>query len=115
MTAAVTRRVLAEEPIVHRVLGAVRFLDAATLSPLTARLRLTCDKRIEWRRNASGMYVIWRAEGLDSHTGHGSGVTDEDFEALFRAPPAGPTPGSLPFVVTVEDPSGELVEPASSS
>lgn len=97
------------EAVIHRVLGAVRFLDAATRSPITSRLRLTTDVRVEWRRNASGAYVIWRAAGLESHTGHAGPMTDAGFEALLEAPPGAPLPGSVKLAATVEDPSGELL------
>lgn len=107
MTAS-TRRILASESVIHRVLGAVRFVDPATRAPITAPLRVTADRRVTLRRNARGDLVIWRAEGLDGHTGHAPSFTgDAQFDALFEAPPGTPAAGSLPFVLTVEDPSGQ--------
>lgn len=97
------------EAVIHRVLGAVRFLDAATRRPVRQPLRITAEKRMVWRRNQSGEYVVWGAEGLEAHTGD-TAVTDAEIEAVFQAPPGAPAAGSLRFVATVEDPSGELLD-----
>lgn len=95
------------EAVIHRVLGAVRFLDGTTGRPITSKLRLGASVPVDFRRNASGAYVIWRAAGLDAHTGHAPGMTDAKFEALLEAPPASPAPGSVKITASVEDPSGE--------
>lgn len=107
-------RALASEAVIHRVLGAVRFVDPATRAPLRVPLRLGPDRRARpedgllFRRNASGDFVIWRAPGLDAHTGDSAEfTTDAAFDALFDAPPPAPAPGSKTFVFQVEDPSGE--------
>jgi hypothetical protein len=97
------------EALIHRVLGAVRFVDGATRVPVRSRLRLEADRPVTWRRNAGGAYVVWRADGLDAHTGHDEGRDDAGFEAIFQAPPGAPAPGSEAYVVSVEDPSGEFL------
>lgn len=94
------------ETVIHRVLGAVRFLEAASRVPVREPLLITSDVPVTFRRNASGAYVIWRASGLESHTGDTAGLTDEDFQALFRAPPGTPAPASVKIRCSVEDPTG---------
>lgn len=97
------------EALIDRVLCAVRFIDATTGAHVTSPLKLKADKPMTWRRNASGAYVLWRALGLDAHTGDADGLDDTGFEALFKEPPGTPAAGSLSFVVTVEEPSGEYL------
>lgn len=96
------------ESVIHRPLGAVRFVDAASNAPITAGLRLGGATRVTWRRNASGAYVLWRARGvgLDASTGDAPDTTDAALEQLFMASPTPPVPESTPLTFTVEDPSG---------
>lgn len=97
------------EAVIHRVLGALRFVDATTGQPIAPKLRFSADKRIDLRRNASGAYVVWGADGLETHTGHQAGATEADLEALFESPPTAPPAGSIAYDITVDDPTGALL------
>ncbi|WP_437755049.1 hypothetical protein [Sorangium sp. So ce1389] len=97
------------EVLVSRIAGAVRFISAVSRRPVTGRLLLSSDKAIEWRRNRSGDYVVWRAEGLDAYTGHDPALTPDELNDLFDAPPGASAPESLSFDVTVEDPGREFI------
>lgn len=84
------------EHIDRRVLGAVRFLDAATRLPITEPLLIDAPGA-RLRRNRMGDYVIFDAPGLAAHT------------AEFLQPPALPAAGSVPLELTVSDPAGEYL------
>lgn len=92
----------ARETVIHRVLGAVRFIDATTETPVQSRLELTSPKATTWQRNASGAYVIVRAADFDAYTGHDPTLTDAQLEDLLRSPPNVP---SAARTFTVTDPS----------
>ena len=94
------------DPMVHervdrRVLGAVRFVDAATLLPVLEPLvveavRVTPNARptrVRWLRNRSGCYAIADAPGLEAH------------RDAFATPPDTPAPGSVRIAFTVRDPA----------
>jgi len=76
-----------------RVLGALRFVDAATGTTI-ARPLLVTGSGASMLRNRSGLYVIRHWDALAAH------------ENEFFAPPAMPAPGSLALRVNVSDPSG---------
>ena len=81
----------AREAFIHRVLGAVRFVDATTGAAVRSPIELESDEATTWQRNASGAYVVVRAAGFDAYTGHDPTLTDAQMEALFRSPPVVPT------------------------
>jgi hypothetical protein len=83
--------VTAREAFIHRVLGAVRFVDATTGAAVRSPIELESDEATTWQRNASGAYVVVRAAGFDAYTGHDPTLTDAQMEALFRSPPVVPT------------------------
>ncbi|HUR53718.1 MAG TPA: hypothetical protein VMZ71_06285 [Gemmataceae bacterium] len=78
------------EVLDQRVLGALRFVDAATQLPVGSPLAVEADG-VGLIRNASGLYVVVRAP---------------DFEAYTAAvdPPL-PAVGTRPVVFTIRDPS----------
>ena len=78
------------ELVDRRVLGAVRFLDATTLSAVTHGLRVESPDAL-MRPNRSGLWVIWNAKGLEPHTD------------AFDEPPAVPPIGSVAIALTVAD------------
>jgi hypothetical protein len=78
------------ERIDRRVLGALRFLDAATRAQVGGPLRVEAEG-VGLVRNASGLYVVVRAPGFEEYT------------AAFDAPPAGVA--SRDVVFTVRDPA----------
>jgi len=80
-----------QERIEHRVLGAVRFVDAVTRSRVSDGL-VVRSETADLRRNRSGLWVIWNATGLEAHT------------EVFDQPPALPALGSVTFSLTVSDP-----------
>jgi hypothetical protein len=79
------------ERVDRRVLGAVRFVDAATRTAIGEPLVVSAPG-VSWRRNSSGWFVIADAPGLHAHT------------LAFEAPPATPAAGSVPIELTVRDP-----------
>ncbi len=85
-------RLLEWERLDRRVLGAIRFLDAATELPVRRPLHIEGDG-IRLIRNRSHDYVIHRAAGLETHLDQ------------FESPPAAPELGSLELELTVSDPS----------
>src|SRR5690242_13265952 len=54
--------VMTAELVDRRVLGAVRFLDATTLTAVTSGLRVESGDAM-LRPNRSGLWVIWNAKG----------------------------------------------------
>ena len=80
----------------RRVLGALRFIDSTTGLPVSANLKVNASG-LKFVRNLSGHYVIAGASGLEEH------------EGAFEKPPASPAPGSLPFEISVADPSREYL------
>jgi hypothetical protein len=91
------------EIVSSRVLGAIRFIDAATGSTIDRPLRLQAPQ-LTIRRNRKGSYVIVDAndEGLRKHINS------------FAVAPSAPIASSLNFEVSVEDPLGDFL-PASFS
>lgn len=79
------------EHVDRRVLGAVRFIDRSTGSPVTAPLRIESDG-IRWVQNQRGDHVILDAPGLHHHT------------LEFDSPPDTPNLNSLTVTAQV-DPS----------
>ncbi len=96
----------AREAVIHRVLGAVRFIDATTGARVQSRLALTSDEATTWQRNSSGAYVVVRAAGFDAFTGHDPTLTDAQMEALFRSPPDVPAAART---FTVTDPAEQYL------
>lgn len=88
-----TRALLELERIEWRVLGALRFVDAATGVPVERNLRVEAPGAT-LVRNRSGLYVIRHWDALATH------------ESEFLAPPATPAPGSQSLSVSVTDPAG---------
>ncbi|HEX2828607.1 MAG TPA: hypothetical protein VHP37_19795 [Burkholderiales bacterium] len=82
------------ERVEARVLGAVRFVDAATGLAIETPLRVTGEAGVELTRNRSGLTVIRRHPDLAAHA-----------ESYFEAP-ATPALGSVEASLTVDDPSG---------
>jgi len=84
------------ERLDHRVLGAVRLVDATTLAPLDGPMVVTApDARLV--RNRTGLYVIRSWSRLAAH------------EEAFDAPPVAPPPGSESLTIAVRDPSGRYL------
>jgi hypothetical protein len=91
----VTRALVELERLEHRVLGAVRFVDAATDREISAPLELSAvEGRARFVRSRRGLQVIWAWSGLEGHA------------AAFVSPPPAPPVGSVPFRFDVRDPSG---------
>jgi hypothetical protein len=84
------------EHVDRRVLGAVRFVDAATRVPVPEPLVVTAP-RVRLRRNRSGWYVITAAPGLEPHLD------------AFLAPPATPPVGAIAVTLSVRDPGGRYL------
>lgn len=86
------------EIVSSRILGAIRFIDAATGSTIDRPLRVEAPK-LTIRRNRKGNYVIVGAddEGLRKHMD------------AFAVAPALPNPASLSFDVSVVDPIGDFL------
>lgn len=80
----------------RRVLGAVRFVDAATRSRILEPLRVSAAG-VRFASNRSGHYVIFAAPGLEAHT------------HSFAAPPAEPAQASIPVTLEVADPARRYV------
>ncbi len=74
----------------RRVLGAVRFVDAVTLTTIVDGLRVQSTAAV-LRANRSGLWVVWRANGLEPHT------------TVFDQAPSAPASGSIPIAFTVDD------------
>lgn len=85
-------RLLEWERIDRRVLGAIRFLDAATELPIRRPLKIEAEG-LTLTRNRSYDYVIHQAAGLEAHLD------------LFEAPPGAPALGSVSLPLTVSDPT----------
>jgi len=74
----------------RRVLGAVRFLDATTQLAIRHGLRVrAADASL--LVNRSGLWVIWKAKGLEGHS------------TVFEAPPAAPALASVSVDLIVDD------------
>jgi hypothetical protein len=80
----------------HRVLGAIRLVDATTLAPLDGPMVVTAPET-RLVRNRTGLYVIRSWSRLATH------------EGAFDAPPAAPPTGSEPLTIAVRDPSGRYL------
>jgi hypothetical protein len=95
-------------PVLHeleqaewRALGALRFIDAPTGTPVDRPLRVQGDGA-EFVRNRSGLYVIRRWTALATH------------DASFESPPAAPAVGSLKLPITATDASGTYLPIAAT-
>ncbi len=77
-----------------RVLGALRFIDAATRLPVGHALRVESlePAGVRFLRNRSGYYVLTHVPGLTAHT------------EAFASPPDTPPPGSMMVRLAVADP-----------
>lgn len=84
------------EVLDRRVLGAVRFFDAATRNRVEQGLSVD-SPQATLRMNSHGLWVIWDATGLEAHT------------AGFEAPPAAPPLGSVPVTLAVSDSEGRYL------
>ena len=82
------------ERVESRVLGALRFVDAATGRAVDVPLRVVAATGTDIIRNRSGLHVIRRHPVLAGHT-----------DAYFE-PPSEPALGAVDMDVTVHDPSG---------
>lgn len=90
-----TRALVELERLEHRVLGALRFVDAATNREISAPLDLAAvEGKARFVRSRGGLQVIWAWSGLESHA------------AAFDSPPPLPAVGSVPFRLDVRDPAG---------
>jgi hypothetical protein len=84
------------EHLDRRVLGAIEFVDSATMTRIETPLRVRADK-LAIRRNRVALYVVHQAAGLDAHT------------ASFAQPPAAPALESITYQIEVEDPGQRFV------
>jgi hypothetical protein len=89
------------ERVEWRVLGALRFIDAPTGTPVDQPLQVEGDGA-ELVRNRSGLYVIRSWAPLAEH------------EATFETPPATPATRSLSLPIRVSDPSGAYLPIAAT-
>jgi hypothetical protein len=80
----------------RRVLGAVRFQDAATNTRIVEGLVVE-SPQADLRKNRSGLWVLWNVAGLEAHT------------LAFDSPPAAPPLSSVSVELTVSDASGRYV------
>jgi hypothetical protein len=76
----------------RRVLGAVRFADAATSTRIVDGL-IVESPHADLRKNRSGLWVLWSVAGLEAHT------------LAFDSPPAAPPLSSVSVELTVSDAS----------
>lgn len=79
------------ERIDRRVLGALRLVDRPTGTPLARPMQISSESA-RLVRNLHGLYVVTRADGLESH-GH-----------TFRAAPDSPALGAHVYEIEVHDP-----------
>jgi hypothetical protein len=84
------------EHVDRRVLGALRFLDAATGQRVNAPL-LVQAPGLRMRRNQMGDYVIFEAPGLEAHT------------TEFLQAPDEPPVEDVEIELTIRDPAGEYL------
>lgn len=91
-----TRALRERERIEQRVLGALRCVDATTLAPVDAPLRVEAGGA-HLLRNRSGLYVIHEWSLLAGHAD------------AFAAPPASPPLLSEPLRVDLRDPLGRYL------
>ncbi len=84
------------EHVDRRVLGALRFLDAATSRRIGTPLKISANG-LRLVLNRQGDYVIFAAPDLEAHT------------VEFLEPPASPAIGSTRIEMTIEDPDGEYL------
>jgi hypothetical protein len=84
-----------------RVLGAVRFVDAATSNLVTDGLTVQ-SAQADLRRNRSGLWIVWNAAGLEEHI----------FQ--FDQPPAIPAVGSIAVSLTISDAGGRYLARAAA-
>lgn len=80
----------ARESVERRYLGGLVLEDATTGAPVREALEVT-STAARFFRNASGVYVVRSAQGLESHL-------DE-----FESPPDEPDPGSVPIEIFIAD------------
>jgi hypothetical protein len=92
----VTRVLRERERVEQRVLGAVRWVDATTLTPLEEPITAEGDG-VRLVPNRRGLHVIREWPPLAAHA------------EAFEAPPAVPPVGSLTLALTVRDPSGRYL------
>ena len=84
------------ETITNRVLGAIRFLDAVTMVPVT-RLLSVEGTGVGFFRNRLAVYVLKHVPGLENH------------QRAFDQPPVTPALNSLSIQIRVRDPKGEYL------
>lgn len=84
------------ENLDRRALGAIEFINSATITRIETPLRVRGD-RLAIRRNPVGLYVIHQAGGLEAHT------------SSFEQPPAAPALESITYQIEVEDPEQRFV------
>lgn len=87
------------ERVEHRVLGALRCVDAATRVAVDVPLQITVAGAT-LRRNRSGLHVVTQVIEPAELAAH---------EAAFDAPPATPAIGSVALVARISDPSGRYL------
>ncbi len=84
------------ERVEHRVLGAIRCIDATTLAPIDEALDVQAAGA-RFLRNRSGLYVIAAWTRLEPHA------------AAFDAPPAAPPIGSESLTIEIRDRRGRYL------
>jgi hypothetical protein len=89
------------EHVDRRVLGAVRFVDAATGTEIEGPLAVSAPG-VSWIRNLEGWYVIASAPGLDAYVAAFEAPTAPHDEGLEHEAP-------LDLWVTVRDPRGRYL------
>lgn len=94
-----------KELLDNRVLGAIRWIDAATLTPIALPLVVRSD-HLRFSRNLSGLTVIRGGDGLDAYT--------RAFDLETLSPGDRPATGALTLQGTVEDPTGAYLPTAFS-
>ena len=87
---------LTVETLTNRVLGAIRFLDAVTMVPVT-RLLSVEGTGVAFFRNRRAVYVLTHVPGLEHH------------QRAFDQPPVTPALNSLSIQIRVRDPKGEYL------
>jgi hypothetical protein len=89
----VTRALRERERVEQRVLGALRCVDATTLTPIEQPITVEGDG-VRLLPNQRGLHVIREWTPLAAHA------------AAFEAPPPEPPVGGLSLALTLRDPSG---------
>jgi hypothetical protein len=81
------------ERVESRIVGAIRFVDTVTRTPIPNDGFQVTAQGVRFLRNRSGLRVIYQAPGFDAYA------------ASFESPPLAPAVGSVNLVIAISDPA----------